>query len=95
MGCKSKENIYSALPCPRLWSSSLGLLAILFPINVISEVKISPALLNASAIIALLLVIKPIVPFIISKKRFPIIPKILAVFNLLLFIISPLFVRTF
>ena len=27
-----RENIYSAFPWPKLWSSSLGLLAILFPI---------------------------------------------------------------
>ena len=46
------EKIYSAFPCPKLWSSSFGALAILFPINVIKEAKISPALFILSAIIA-------------------------------------------
>ena len=46
------EKIYSAFPCPKLWSSSCGTLEILFPIKVISDAKISPPLLKASAIIA-------------------------------------------
>ena len=74
----SNEKIYSAFPCPKLCDSSLGLLAILFPINVIDDEKISPALLTLSAIIAWLFVINPIIPFIISKKTLPMIPNILA-----------------
>ena len=76
----SNEKIYSAFPWPKLCDSSLGLLAILFPINVIHDEKISPALLTLSAIIAWLFVINPIIPFIISKKTLPMIPKILAFF---------------
>ena len=46
------EKMYSAFPCPKLWSLSFGTLAILFPMNVISDAKISPALLKLSAIMA-------------------------------------------
>ena len=70
--------MYSAFPCPKLWSSSFGLLAILFPIYVISDEKISPALFMLSAIMAWLLVITPTIAFIINRKIFPIIPKTLA-----------------
>ena len=74
------EKIYSAFPWPKLWSSSFGVLAILLPIKVIREAKISPALFTLSAIIAWLLLIKPTVAFIINKKILPIIPKIPAFF---------------
>ena len=86
----NNEKIYSAFPWPKLWSSSEGLLAIWLPINVIKLDNISPALLTASAIIAWLCVVKPMIAFIISKNILPIIPNILAVLTLLnLFIISP------
>ena len=89
------EYIYSALPWPKLWSSSLGLLAIWLPIKVIKLENISQALLTASAIIAWLLVINPIIAFITSKNTFPIIPNILALLTLLnLFILSPIFLCT-
>ena len=44
----SIEYMYSAFPCPKLWSSSAFLDATLLPINVISDAIISPAELNAS-----------------------------------------------
>ena len=47
----NNENRYSALPCPKLWSSSPGALAILLPIKVIRDANISPALFILSAII--------------------------------------------
>ena len=72
------EKMYSAFPCPKLWSSSLGLLAILFPMNVINDEKISPALFTPSAIIAWLFVKIPTIVFIVSKNMLPIIPKKLA-----------------
>ena len=74
-----KENIYSAFPCPKLCSSSWGFDAILFPINVRSDEKISETEFTKSAIIDWLFVANPIIPFIIIKKIFPIIPKILTI----------------
>ena len=71
----NKENIYSDFPCPKLWSLSPGLLAILFPIKVIREAKISPALFTLSAIIAWLPLINPTVALITNKNIFPKIPK--------------------
>ena len=71
-----KEKIYSAFPWPKLWPSSRGSLAILLPIKVIAEAKISPALFAASAIIAWLPLIKPTKPFIISKNILPKMPAI-------------------
>ena len=77
-----KENMYSDFPWPKLWSLSPGLLEILLPINVNKELKISPALLKLSAIIAWLLNVKPANPFIKAKKRLPKIPRIPALFAL-------------
>ena len=42
----------------------------------------SVALLNASAIMALLFIVNPIIPFIINRKILPIIPNIDEVANL-------------
>lgn len=68
------EKMYSAFPCPKLWSSSPGALAILLPINVISDAKISLALLMLSAIIDWLLLTNPTIAFIINKNILPTIP---------------------
>ena len=76
------------MPWPKLWSSSIGLLAILLPIKVISEVNISPALLKASANIERDPVIKPIMLFIAKRNRLPIMPKILAIFIFFCFIVN-------
>ena len=76
----NSENMYSAFPCPKLWSSSPGTLAILFPIEVISDANMSPALFILSAIIAWLLLVNPIIAFIANKNTFPIIPYIPAFF---------------
>ena len=72
----NNENMYSAFPWPKLWSLSFGSLEILFPIKVISEAKISPALFTLSAIIAWLPLINPTVALITNKNIFPKIPKI-------------------
>ena len=77
------EKIYSALPWPKSWSSSLGLLDILFPIKVIMDENISPVLLKVSASIDSLWNKILTINFITSKKRLPIIPRILAILILL------------
>ena len=86
----SIEYMYSAFPCPKLWSSSAFLDATLLPINVISDAIISPAELNASATIAILPETKPMIALMISKNILKIIPNILAFLTAnFFFIFSP------
>ena len=86
----SSEYMYSAFPYPKLCSSSGGLLAILFPIKVIMEEKISLAEFMASANMALLLEDMLARNLIINNNKFSTIPNMLAIFTILylLFIIT-------
>lgn len=70
------EKMYSALPWPKGWSLSPGLEAILLPINVISEENTSPALFKPSAIMAWLLVTKPILSLATRSRVLARIPDI-------------------
>src|SRR5690554_630093 len=62
----------STFPCPNGWSSSDGLAEIRRPKKIIKDEKTSPALSNASAIIANELPTIPVINFTIINRAFPI-----------------------